>query len=62
VLLPGHAPGPITLRLARFLPRAARGDGDDGIAGMLIRGGSATLVERYELPEGRRYALLGPPP
>jgi 4-amino-4-deoxy-L-arabinose transferase-like glycosyltransferase len=62
VLLPGHAPGPVTLRLARFLPRAARGDRDDGIAGMLIRGGSATLVERYELPEGRRYALLGPPP
>jgi len=23
---------------------------------------TATLVQRYELPQGRRYALLGPPP
>jgi hypothetical protein len=61
VLLPGHAPGPVSLRLARFLPRAARGDAGDGLAGTLSAEGSATVVERYELPEGRRYALLGPP-
>ena len=61
VLLPGHAPGPVTLRLARFLRRGARGDEGDGLAGALIADGSATLAGRYELPQGRRYALLGPP-
>jgi 4-amino-4-deoxy-L-arabinose transferase-like glycosyltransferase len=61
VLLPGHAPGPVTLRLARFLPHSARGDEGDGVAGTLIADGSATVVGRYELPQGRRYALLGPP-
>ena len=61
VLLPGHAPGPVSRRLARFLPRTARGDESDGLAGALIADGSATLVGRYELPQGRRYALLGPP-
>jgi 4-amino-4-deoxy-L-arabinose transferase-like glycosyltransferase len=60
VLLPGHAPGPVTLWLGRFLPRApAEGD---GVAATLITTGTAALVERYELPQGRRYALLGPPP
>ena len=27
----------------------------------LIEAGAARLVQRYELPQGRRYALLGPP-
>ena len=62
VLLPGHAPGTVTLRLRRLLPRAARDAGGDGIAGPLIAEGSAVLAQRYELPQGRRYALLGPPP
>jgi 4-amino-4-deoxy-L-arabinose transferase-like glycosyltransferase len=62
VLLPGHAAGAVTLRLKRLLPRAARDDGGDGIAGTLIGEGRAVLVQRYELPQGRRYALLGPPP
>ena len=61
VLLPGHAPGPLTHRLARFLPRTARSDAGDGLAGTLSAAGSATVLERYELPQGRRYALLGPP-
>ena len=59
VLLPGHAPGPVTLWLGRFLPSAAEGD---GIAGTVIAARAAALVQRYELPQGRRYALLGPPP
>jgi 4-amino-4-deoxy-L-arabinose transferase-like glycosyltransferase len=59
VLLPGHAPGPVTLWLGRFLPSAAEGD---GIAGTLIAARAAALVQRYELPQGRRYLLLGPPP
>ncbi|MBV8143883.1 MAG: glycosyltransferase family 39 protein [Gammaproteobacteria bacterium] len=59
VLLPGHAPGALTDWLARFLPPSPPGD---GVAGELIRAGSASLVQRYELPQGRRYALLGPPP
>ena len=61
VLLPGHAPGPLTHRLARFLPRTARSNEGDGLAGTLSAAGSATVLERYELPQGRRYALLGPP-
>jgi len=60
VLLPGHAPGPVTLWLGRFL-RSAPASGD-GVAGALLASGTAALVQRYELPQGRRYALLGPPP
>jgi hypothetical protein len=26
-----------------------------------VASGTAALVKRYELPQGRRYALLGPP-
>jgi hypothetical protein len=59
VLLPGHAPGALSYRLGRFLPRAAAGDGP---AGALTAAGAAVFVQRYELPQGRRYALLGPPP
>jgi 4-amino-4-deoxy-L-arabinose transferase-like glycosyltransferase len=59
VLMPGHAPGPLTRWLERF--HAQRRDGD-GIAGSLAASGAATLLRRYELPQGRRYALLGPPP
>jgi 4-amino-4-deoxy-L-arabinose transferase-like glycosyltransferase len=62
VLLPGHAAGSVTLWLGRYLPRAAAVDGTDGIAGALITSGVASMVQRYELPQGRRYALLGPPP
>jgi 4-amino-4-deoxy-L-arabinose transferase-like glycosyltransferase len=56
VLLPGHAGGDVT----RFLGRT--GTSADGIAGELTSSGAAVLVQRYELPQGRRYALLGPPP
>jgi len=58
VLLPGHAGGALTELLARIHPLAAPGD---GVAGALTAAGTAGLVARYELPEGRRYALLGPP-
>ena len=60
VLLPGHAPGAVTQWLGRFLTRSPA-DGD-GVAAALIATGTAALVQRYELPQGRRYALLGPPP
>ena len=57
VLLPGHAPGELTPLLERaHLDRPA----GDGIAGDLAAGGIASIVRRYELPHGRRYALLGP--
>jgi 4-amino-4-deoxy-L-arabinose transferase-like glycosyltransferase len=59
VLMPGHAPGPLTPWLKRFHVHAPEGD---GIAGRLAASGTATLLRRYELPQGRRYALLGPPP
>jgi len=58
VLLPGHAPGALTRWLSRL--HAVPGAGD-GVAGALIGAGGAALITRYELPQGRRYALLGPP-
>ena len=58
VLLPGHADGALTRWLSRWHPLKAPGD---GIAASLIAAGAAVLVQRYELPQGRRYALLGPP-
>ena len=58
VLLPGHAPGELTRLLERIHHTPSPGD---GIAGMLAAHGAASIVRRYELPQGRRYALLGPP-
>ena len=58
VLLPGHASGELTHWLARWHHARAAGD---GVAGTLVASGAAALVQRYELPQGRRYALLGPP-
>jgi len=58
VLLPGHAPGALTHWLQRFHHLDPPGD---GVAASLIASGTAKLIERYELPQGRRYALLGPP-
>jgi len=58
VLLPGHATGPFT-PLLRALG-AARAPGD-GVAGGLQRAAVARIMHRYHLPQGRRYALLGPP-
>ncbi len=58
VLLPGHASGELTNWLARIRPSPAQ---SDGVAGSLVASGAATFLKRYELPQGRRYALLGPP-
>jgi len=58
VLLPGHAPGGVTRFLSRYHPIASPGD---GVAGALATAGTASIVRRFELPQGRRYALLGPP-
>lgn len=58
VLLPGHASG----KLRRWLAQVhAVADPGDGVANTLVDSGAARLVQRYELPQGRRYALLGPP-
>jgi 4-amino-4-deoxy-L-arabinose transferase-like glycosyltransferase len=59
VLLPGHAGGALTGLIGKFGPPTIPGD---GLAGALMQAGAASLVQRYELPHGRRYALLGPPP
>jgi 4-amino-4-deoxy-L-arabinose transferase-like glycosyltransferase len=57
VLLPGHAPGELTPLLERaHLVRPA----GDGVAGELQAAGIASIARRYELPHGRRYALLAP--
>ncbi len=58
VNLPGHAPGPVTQLMSRIRPVKPPGD---GIVGVLTAKGVASVVQRYELPQGRRYALLGPP-
>lgn len=57
VLLPGHAPGELTRLVERF--RTVKPP-DDGTAGELRSHGAASVERRYELPQGRRYALLGP--
>jgi 4-amino-4-deoxy-L-arabinose transferase-like glycosyltransferase len=57
VKLPGRTPGDVKRVLDRIHPTPAP---DDGLAGTLASSGVATVVRRYELPEGRRYALLGP--
>jgi 4-amino-4-deoxy-L-arabinose transferase len=59
VLLPGHTPGTVSHLLARFHESAPPGD---GVAAELVTSGTAVLIERYELPQGRRYALLAAPP
>jgi 4-amino-4-deoxy-L-arabinose transferase-like glycosyltransferase len=58
VLLPGHASGKLRRWLARLHTDS---DPGDGVAAVLVDAGAARLVQRYELPQGRRYALLGPP-
>ena len=58
VLLPGHAPGELTHLIERFHPVTPP---DDGTADELRSHGAAAVERRYELPQGRRYALLGPP-
>src|SRR5437899_2484035 len=59
ILVPGHARGALTRYLEHF---HAPPPESDGVAGSLTAAGAAALVRRYELPQGRRYALLGPPP
>src|SRR5437660_1420791 len=59
ILVPGHARGALTRYLEHF---HAPPPESDGVAGSLTASGAAALVRRYELPQGRRYALLGPPP
>jgi 4-amino-4-deoxy-L-arabinose transferase-like glycosyltransferase len=58
VKLPGRAPGDVKRYLNQWHRTA---DPDDGIAAELAKSGVAAVVRKYELPEGRRYALLGPP-
>jgi hypothetical protein len=56
VALPGHAPGEISKLLGSVLHQKIP---SDGIAAALEREGKARLLARYELPHGRRYALMG---
>ncbi len=58
VLLPGHGDGAFSRFMGRLRPARPPGD---GVAGTLTQKGVAAVVKRYELPEGRRYALMGPP-
>ena len=58
VLLPGHAGGNLTRFLSRYHTITPA---SDGVAASIESSGAAAIVQRYELPQGRRYALLGPP-
>lgn len=58
VKLPGSGRGELSSMLDAG--RGHRSPDDDGIAAMLVNERAAAIVGRYELPHGRRYALLGP--
>jgi len=58
VRLPGSGRGNLSRWISRFHPLPNPGD---GVAQTLADKGIATIVHRYELPEGRRYALLSAP-
>ena len=58
VILPGHAPGPLSAWLGG---PGASGLKDGGIPAQLVSEGAAVLAHTYQLPQGRRYALLAPP-
>jgi 4-amino-4-deoxy-L-arabinose transferase-like glycosyltransferase len=57
VMLPGRAPGEMSRLLGPFWRVKNPGDGN---AAVLERSGVAKMVSRYELPQGRRYAVMGP--
>jgi 4-amino-4-deoxy-L-arabinose transferase-like glycosyltransferase len=59
VKLPGSGSGDVSRFLESFHRVSVP---DDGIAAALASTGVAAIVQRYELPQGRRYALLGAPP
>jgi 4-amino-4-deoxy-L-arabinose transferase-like glycosyltransferase len=56
VKLPGRTPGDVKRLLDRIHPTTVP---DDGVAAALVSSGVATVERKYELAEGRRYALLG---
>ena len=58
VLLPGHAPGPLSAWLDS---KSAESAEEPGLAARLVAEGTAVRAHTYELPQGRRYALLAPP-
>jgi len=57
VKLPGRGPGELSRLLDRIMPSEPPGD---GVAGTLSSEHVVSIIHRYELPHGRRYALLGP--
>jgi 4-amino-4-deoxy-L-arabinose transferase-like glycosyltransferase len=59
VMLPGHAGGDVSALISRWYPLPLP---DDGIAAVLAASGEAHISMRYELPQGRRYALLSAAP
>jgi 4-amino-4-deoxy-L-arabinose transferase-like glycosyltransferase len=57
VMLPGHAAGEMSRLLGPLWRVKQPGDGD---AAALENTGVAKLLARYELPHGRRYAVMAP--
>jgi 4-amino-4-deoxy-L-arabinose transferase-like glycosyltransferase len=58
VMLPGHASGAITQWLSRFKPQPIPGN---GVLDELLGNRVAMVAAQYELPMGRRYAMLVAP-
>jgi hypothetical protein len=54
-MLPGHAGGDVSALIGQWYPLQPP---DDGVAGALQASDDARISVRYELPQGRRYALL----
>jgi hypothetical protein len=59
VKLPGSAPGDVTRWIAARTGRRLWSE-DDGPAGVLERARVGRIVNRYALPQGRRFALIAP--
>jgi len=57
LMLPGHAPGEVSRLLGKLWPEKTSGDGD---AATLEQTGVAQLLVHYDVPHGRRYAVMGP--
>jgi 4-amino-4-deoxy-L-arabinose transferase-like glycosyltransferase len=58
VHLPGSGPGEIS-RLFRGIGMLREKPAGDGDAAMLEHAGVARMLQRYEAPQGRRYAVMG---
>lgn len=64
VMLPGHAPSQLLIAMTHLMSHLKIGGvqqkPSDGELTVLEKAHAARLIARYELPNGRRYAVVGP--